>query len=180
MLNRVLSEYKPEKILELGLGESTKFISAFLENELNNGSHKVIEEDENWKRDYLLKNKISSKTEIFVLPVEQFLYKNVSTPIYSSLENILTEKFELYIIDGPKGSNRYSRFDMVQIAKNLEIKDDFIFIIDDYERSGEQESVNRLISTLKKKNIEIYTTIFYSLKQFIVIGSKKYIHTRSF
>lgn len=179
VLNRVLSDYKPLSILELGLGESTKFISTFLENELYTSTHLVVEEDDNWKRLFLSKNKLSERTNILLCPVEKKYFLNIETNIYSELHSYLSLKYELYVIDGPKGSSGLSRFDMVILAENLEPEDDFLFIIDDYERGGEQKSVDKLLSILKNKDIEIYTTVFYSLKQFILIGSKKYIHTRS-
>lgn len=180
VLNRVLSEYKPKTILELGLGESTKFISAFLENELYETVHLVIEEDENWKEHFLSKNELSTRTNIVLFPVKQKKIRGIETNIYSNLHNSLSIKYELYLIDGPKGSSGISRYDMVILAEKIESKDDFLFIIDDYERLGEQESVKELLSILERKKIEIYSTVYYSLKKFILIGSKKYIHTRSF
>ena len=48
VLNRILADYKPEKILDLGLGESSKFISTYLDYYLLNSSHTIVEQDENW------------------------------------------------------------------------------------------------------------------------------------
>jgi len=179
VLNRVLSDYNPEKILELGLGESTKFISSFLKNELHQSHHLVIEEDEKWKELFIKKNKIGNRTKVEVLPISKNKINGIETTVYKNLENFLSSKFELYIVDGPKGTKRFSRSDMIFLAERIEPSDDFLFIIDDYERYGEKESVKELLLIFEKKNIKTYTTVFYSLKQFILIGSEKYIHTRS-
>ncbi len=42
ILNRVLMDYKPIGILDLGLGESSKFISTYLDNFLPNSFHTII------------------------------------------------------------------------------------------------------------------------------------------
>ena len=43
VLNRILNDYKPEKILDLGLGESSKLISTYLEHYLPNSTHTIVE-----------------------------------------------------------------------------------------------------------------------------------------
>ena len=48
VLHTILSKGKPTNVLELGLGESTKFISTYLKNYLPQTSHIVIEHDESW------------------------------------------------------------------------------------------------------------------------------------
>src|SRR5688500_5133211 len=46
VLVKILSEYKPKKIIEFGLGESSKIVSSFLNNELQNSTHLIVEQDE--------------------------------------------------------------------------------------------------------------------------------------
>ena len=43
LLNRILFETKPKRILELGLGESSKLISVYIENILVNSEHLIFE-----------------------------------------------------------------------------------------------------------------------------------------
>jgi len=53
VLFRILNDFKPKKILELGLGESSKFISVFIQNYLNDSIHLIIEQDESWKNNFV-------------------------------------------------------------------------------------------------------------------------------
>ena len=66
--------------------------------------------------------------------------KGHQSKCYANIEQFSDRKFDLYLFDGPFGSDHYSRYDMVRIAGNLESTDEFIMIIDDYERTGEKES----------------------------------------
>ena len=49
VLNRILNDYKPKKIIEFGLGESSKFISKYIEFSLKDTKHTIIEQSEEWK-----------------------------------------------------------------------------------------------------------------------------------
>ena len=62
--------------------------------------------------------------------------------VYYSMNQMIHQKFDLYLIDGPYGSNKYSRYDAFKIAENLTRDDNFILLIDDYDREGEKDTVN--------------------------------------
>lgn len=180
VLHRILSEYKPKSILELGLGESTTFITTFLKYQLKETRHLVIEQDASWKEHYLKNHEISSLTSIEILPVVKDFVKEFEVNYYEELQSHIEEKFDLYIIDGPIGTRNYSRYDMYNIAKGLNEKDDFLFVIDDYHRKGERETVEDMKTFFKNKKIDFYETIYHGTKQVLLLGSKKYLHTRSF
>jgi len=181
VLKRILTDFSPSSILELGLGESTKFVSAFLDNnKLADCRHLVIEEDKNWLNFFLEQNGQSKETEICVISTETIIVEGNQTKVYSNFEKLIAQKYDLYIIDGPKGSGRFSRYDLVRIVENVSQGDEFIFLIDDYERLGERETVERAISILDNKGIEIYETVYYGIKNIIIIASEKYKNTRSF
>src|SRR5690606_21955834 len=52
VLNRVLTDCKPNNIIEFGLVESSKFISTFLDNYLIQSSHLVIEQNREWYKNF--------------------------------------------------------------------------------------------------------------------------------
>ncbi len=74
VLNRILSDYKPKEILELGLGESSKVISTYLDNYLIESSHTIIEQDDSWKDSFNERFKLSTRSNIHILPLQK---KNV-------------------------------------------------------------------------------------------------------
>ncbi|WP_347924932.1 hypothetical protein [Pontimicrobium sp. SW4] len=180
VLNRVLADYKPKKILEFGLGESSKFINATLKNELTESTHKIIEESNEWKNHFITNHDLSSHSKIVICPLKKEEVKGFSVNIYDSLDKYTKSKFDLYVVDGPFGSARYSRYDIVKLAEHFEATDEFIIIFDDYNRQGEQDTVKELLLLFKKLNITIYKGIYVGSKRVLVLGTQKYKFIESF
>jgi hypothetical protein len=179
VLNRILNDMKPKSILEFGLGESTKFISAYLDNYLIDTKHIVIEQDENWKHIFLKNFKPSKHIQIIVCPIEKLSIKGFEINSYQGINQMITEKFDLYIIDGPYGSPHYSRYDIVTITANFDVQDEFIILLDDYNRKGEQETFEDLLQLFRKKNIKTYHQSYSGNKSVMVIATEKYKYITS-
>lgn len=177
VLNRVLSSFKPNSIIEFGLGESSKFISAYLEHELEHSTHEIIEESESWKNHFLNNNSLSVRTKINTHQLCQKEIKGFKVNMYDNFK--VNKKFDLYLIDGPFGSPRYSRYDIVRLAESFDTKDEFVILFDDYERKGEQDTVSDLLQLFKKKQIEIYKRTYVGNKRVLVLGTKKYKYIQS-
>ena len=180
ILNRLLNEYKPSSILELGLGESTKFIATYGKHYLELKNHTVVEHDNEWISIFQQNFQISSFTKILQFDLEEKQINNYSSTSYSGLEKEITEKFDLYIIDGPFGSDRFSRHNIVDLAMNFNTEDEFIILMDDCDRKGEMDTVNDLFKILNKKNIKFYTRKYIGLKGQFLIVTEKYKFTTSF
>ena len=173
LLNRILAECSPNSICEMGLGESTKFINAYLDNQLNNSTHVVVEHDLQWIERVKSRSKISAATSILHLPIDQITVKDKLVNVYKDLDIQINRKFELYIADG-FSSEDYSRYDIIRLSECLETGDDFIIIIDDTNRSGEQQTVNMLIQRLSEKSIKVSSAYYEGLKGSTIITSDKY------
>lgn len=174
ILNRILSDYQPQRILEFGLGESSKFVSTYLDNYLLHAEHLIIEQDSNWKLIFENNFKLSPRSNIKVLPLIKKKFNEFEYNGYEDIEKSINSKFDLYIIDGPFGSKNYSRFDIFTIAEKLTEKDHFIIIIDDYNRSGEQETTWELLKMLESKKIKIHYADYKGVKSVRVLGTEKY------
>lgn len=179
VLNRILKEYQPKKILEFGLGESSKFISTYLQHHLLESEHIIIEHDEKWKLNFQTNFVLSSRSIVHELPLIKKNYKEFEYNGYENIENTISNKFDLYIVDGPFGSPNYSRFDIVALAEILSDQDDFILIMDDYNRNGEKQTVEELLSLLKSKKINIYTAKYSGVKSLFLIATEKYKYVTS-
>ncbi len=179
VLNRVLTDCKPKNIIEFGLGESSKFISAYLDNYLTESRHLVIEQNIAWQENFTENFKLSKNTEVKICNVVSKQVHGQETHGYKGINQIIDNKYDLYIVDGPIGSKRYSRYDIVEFAKAFASQDNFIIIIDDYNRKGEQETVSDLLSILKEKNIKAQATTYKGSKSLIVIATEKYKYLSS-
>lgn len=179
LLNRVLHDYKPKKILEFGLGESSKFTSLYLDNYLLTSKHLIIEHSEDWKTNFIRNFNLSSRSEIKICPLSIKNIEGYQSKSYSKLEDVIEEKFDLYIIDGPFGSNNYSRYDIVEFAEKFTKNDEFIILFDDYNRRGEKETAKCLMNLLDKLSIKYYTEIYKGNKDVLVIVTEKYKYITS-
>ncbi|WP_397362213.1 hypothetical protein [Olleya sp. R77988] len=180
LLNRILTDFKPKSIIEFGLGESTKFISTFLDNSLNESKLLTIEHDENWKSLFLDNFKLSNRAEIKTLDLVENKINGFDSNGYKKIKENIKEIFDLYIIDGPFGSKNYSRYDIVSLAENLSKNDDFIIIMDDYNRIGEKQTTKELLKFLKHKQIDVFTEEYVGNKSVFVIATEKYKYVTSF
>ncbi len=174
VLNRILNDYQPNKILEFGLGESSKFVSTYLHNYLLDSEHIIIEQDADWKNAFENKFTLSLRSSIQIMPLLQKSYKGFNYNGYENIESSIQSIFDLYIIDGPFGSPKYSRFDIYALAEKLTTQNDFIIIMDDYNRSGEKETTKELLLMFKNKNIKVHSAVYGGVKTVIVLGSEKY------
>lgn len=174
ILTRILSDCQPKRILELGLGESSKIISCYLDNLLKDSKHWIIEQDEGWINNFSKRFELSKKSEIINLQIETRMIKGFPVNSYREIEKSINDSFDLYIVDGPFGSNHFSRYDICLLADKLNIKDEFIIIIDDYIRDGEKETVIDLLNKLKEKGIKTYTGNYFSSKGQIIIATQLY------
>lgn len=179
VLNSVLSKTNPESIIELGLGESTKFISTFIKNYLPQTKHVVVEHDTNWISFFKSSFNICANTEIVHADMVSRNVNGFETNAYLIKEVLNIRKFNLYVIDGPFGNKRYSRFNIVDFADSLNDSDDFVIIYDDYHRDGEKETVKVLLEKLKNKNINYKINVFKGTKDvcLIVSESNKFLAT---
>lgn len=174
ILNRILRDYRPSSIVETGLGESTKFISTFLEHELKDSRHVAIEQSADWKDAFQQRFQLSDRVTIDVCELTEKKVKGHTYNCYDGIEKFSDRKFDLYLIDGPLGSDHYSRYDMVQLAQPLTSDDEFIFLIDDMERPGEKESVSDLLELFEKKGIKVHKGTYSGNATLLAVCTEKY------
>ena len=108
------------------------------------------------------------------LPLEEKKIKDFNVKSYKNIKEKVDETFNLYIIDGPFGSRNFSRYDICFLAEKLKMNDEFLIIIDDFNRSGEQETVNELLTQLTSKGLKLHSGVYRGNKSQIVIATEKY------
>lgn len=173
VLHAVLSKSKPERVLEMGLGESSKFIATYLKNYLPQTKHYVLEHDKNWISFFGSSFEMGSNSEIVYAPLKNRKVNQEETVSYTIDEQLLNQKFNLYVVDGPFGSNRYSRFDIVDFARKFSKEDNFVIIYDDYHREGEKETVAQLLKIFENNKIPFHMNVFKGVKDVCLIVSEE-------
>ena len=174
----VLDNMKPESILELGLGQSTKMMASYAQNIGKNVSHSVVEQDSEWIDSFSRNNDVSKMNIVNLnLKEEKFdLEENGIASVYTYdgfVDEFSGRQFDFILIDGPWGSDYFSRIDVVKIMPDC-LKDDFVIIMDDSERAGEARTVQMICDTLADSNIQYFTGVYEGEKNTTVITSAKY------
>lgn len=182
-LYRILNDAKPKNILELGLGQTTKLTTQYV-NHFKDSTLTVVEGDAEWIELFSKQLDISENTEILNLDLENFNYQDEETIRFKGfLEALNDQKFDLVIIDGPQGFTldadnndvefKYSRTNVWQlIPQNL--AEDFIIIMDDYNRVGEQNTLNRVKELLTENNIDFFEYNSWAYKTQHALFTEKY------
>ncbi|HNR20478.1 MAG TPA: hypothetical protein PKN75_14385 [Bacteroidia bacterium] len=178
LLVRILADYKPKTILEFGLGESSKVISAFLKNELHSSHHTIVEHSKDWIATFENRFSLASNSQIAIHDSIASTVYEIPTNTYSNLQAYKNSIMDFYLVDGIS-SDRFSRNYIVQFFENAQSRDEFIVIIDDYLRPGEVETSNDLIGLLNNKGIKTYTGEYIGNKSQIVIATEKYKYATS-
>ena len=180
VLNRVLFDYRPKKILELGLGESSKFISTYVENYLFESYHHIVEHDREWVQSFEQRFNLSEKSKIINCSMIINEINGFNSNYYAEFEDKVVEKYDLYIVDGPFGSQRYSRYNIISLVKRFDSDEEFIIMMDDTNRIGERDTLNDIISILNDKEIVFYIGDYSGCKNVTVISTNKYKYSSSF
>ena len=175
ILFRCLQVINPTNILELGLGESTKIISAFCQNSNIKISHCLIENNPTWI-DFFKKSNpnVLDGCEIFVQDYEFIKYRDYSdVRVFKDFSKRLKgRKFSLISVDAPLGGDmkNISRIDILEIIPEG-LEKSFVILIDDYNRPQEKCMVKELKDKLTNSNVQFTTGLYSGEKDCIVVCS---------
>jgi hypothetical protein len=174
VLFRILNDAKPTHILELGLGQTTRIISQYV-NATATASHRIIEHDQEWIKFFDGDFPLTKRNEIVQLGLgrERFL-EDENVLVYCDFKaGVSGRKYDLISIDAPFGAQpgtTYSRIDVLKLIPQ-QLADSFVIVVDDAERSGEQKMISALKAILNQNNIRYAEGIYCGNKTAYVIAS---------
>ncbi len=173
ILFRIYNDIKPKNVLEFGLGESTKMTYQYHASNINS-AFKIIEQDPIWLQ-FFSKNTFDIRPYTLLLDLEKKPIHGHEVNAYKGLTSALgNEKFDFIIVDGPWGSDHFSRYQIVELFEHNFVADHFIIVIDDYERIGEQETVVKLKELMNQRGIKYVESVYSGIKQTYLICSENY------
>lgn len=172
VMTRILNEMKPHSVLDLGLGISSTLISCyFAHQQFDDGLHTIVEHNEEWIKFYLKEHSLSGNSKIVLCENEIRTIKGHRYNAYHGLKNQLKgERYSVISVDGPEGSIKYSRRDILDLLPNI-ICDSFIILMDDADRKGENRTVKDIKKLLKNNGIEFYCGDYSGFSNCCVIAS---------
>lgn len=156
VMYRVLNEARPKKILELGLGQSTRMIGQYAAA-YSEVEHIVVEHDLEWISFFENDFHLSNHSRIVQLEREMVAYKETAAVrVFSDFkERFVGQKFDFISIDAPFGGDmkQYARIDVLSMLPDC-LSDDFVIMLDDCERSGEPHTLAEMERVLQENEIK--------------------------
>lgn len=173
-LYRSLNDFQPKSILELGLGQTTRMIGQYAAYQ-KECRHIVTEHDSEWIDIFKKGFELSSNTEILKLDIEKKSYYETepSTAYVDFAERLKEKKFDLISIDAPFGGDHleYSRMDILPLIPGC-LNKDFVILLDDYNRKGEQNMIEKLEEILEENHIAYTTGKYWGNKDTFMVASE--------
>ena len=171
----ILEKIQPKNILELGLGQTTILTTQYAKYKNPDAILSVIDHDEAWINAMSEQLPTAENIKIIKRDLEQFSLNNTQNDKYYNLQEITSDKkFDFIIIDGPYGFDRlYPRTNILDLIPN-NLAEDFVIILDDAERVGEQNTAKLIFEKLDENNIQYYKFYQRATKSQLVITSEKY------
>lgn len=176
ILLRILLDAKPKKILEFGLGQTTKLTGSYA-NEMN-ASLNVIEHNNEWLGiyKYSLTDHYSDNIVLQHSVLKEANLKEMFSGIdyrYKWYSSLPYDKYDLIILDGPTGTDKFSRCGILNIIPKY-LNNEFIIVIDDYNVFPTRQTASLLKRILVKNNISFSLFITEGTKQQLCIVSDSY------
>ncbi|MBR5693048.1 MAG: hypothetical protein IKX42_05055 [Fibrobacter sp.] len=169
-LFRIFEHHKFTNLLEFGLGQTSRMVHQYAA--FYNVPAITVEHDAEWI-DFTRKDTHNAyPINVKVLPLEMVDYNGHKTRSYQDIKTAFeNQKFDFILVDGPFGSEHYSRSQIIQLAES-NIAETFCIIIDDCNRIGEQETVAEVENVLKSRGIKYAINKYYGLSDYVVICSE--------
>lgn len=179
MLYRILDNAKPQHILEMGMGQTSRMTSQYAAYCNPQAILDIIENDAGWIDVYKPQLPQSDNIRIHQCELEFFKDDECECRKYKELGKVVENtKYDLVIIDGPLGAGQtLPRSNVLDLIKNGNIAEDFIIIFDDAERTGEQKTIATALGLLERQGIKYVSFQRNALKtqQFISSLTKSFI-----
>jgi hypothetical protein len=173
VLFRILNDMKPISILELGLGQTTRMLSQYV-NENSNVSHKIVEHDKRWIEFFTTDYPLTEKNEInFLELIHETFLDDDNVLVYKDFkETFVDKKFDMIVIDAPFGgtAKKFARIDVLKLIPDS-LADSFVIVIDDANRHGELNTISHLKKMLREQEIEFEENFYRGNKNAYVIAS---------
>jgi len=147
---RILNDMRPRRILEFGLGQTSKLTQQYAAFPANRAAVLTVEHDQEWI-DFF-----SREVHGYDLAVERHDLRNAEiggaeTVVYDGMERLLGGGYDFILVDGPKGQPRFSRAQILDFVR-AGLPERFCVLLDDTERPGEQETLAAVGDILQQQS----------------------------
>jgi hypothetical protein len=172
ILVRVLRHSGADSVLEIGLGQSSVLIDRWQKAHLPLARHVILEGDQGWISEFQRMIPLQAEIRYFRPAPGKVRMTDLTSP--SVLEENQKSSYDVYLVDGPRGRQHYSRYDICLMAQQWASDKEFVVILDDYDRWGERQTGAELIRICQKNGINVTHRVINGLSDQLVIFTSKF------
>jgi hypothetical protein len=182
---KILRFCRPQRVLELGSGQTTKLLSCYARE--NSSAYVLsLEQNESWVQ--RLKEHVVHDYRHAPLQPTQFICSGsklrLTTMWYQDLPELREGHFDYVLVDGPDpgtpgtSHNDYSRSGILQYLPAI-LSPSFVVVFDDAERYGEIMTMRALEDILKACRVQYVHFAVHGIKTQVVFCSRDHSYLRS-
>lgn len=168
---RVLNEARPKRILELGLGQSTKMISQYAAA-TEGVEHIIVESDPNWIDFFKQSVELSKTSKIVQLEYEMTAYKEAKyVRVFKGFKDLFMRgNFDFISLDAPYSADmkQYARIDILSILPEG-LSDNFVIMMDDCHRIGEARTLIEIEKVLQENRLPYKRGNYSGIKDCVLL-----------
>jgi hypothetical protein len=140
----------------------------------------VIEHDPQWKDTFNRRWPELPDDHLVLLDLATESVDGHSTRCYSGLMDVVdVDSFTVFVVDGPLGTPRHSRHDIVRLARAFPPEKEFIILMDDVNRPGDRETADLLLQVLETPSRAVHTGEYGGRRDQLIVCSDQYRHLSS-
>lgn len=169
LILRIGAEFRPTSVLDIGAGQST-LLWAMLQRRGLVGEVLTLENDANWGA------RIGAQVThpVLVTPLRTMRIDGHDTMTYDWAAVKNGRRFDVIVCDGPRGTPRRSRSGALAMLQG-DLPADFALILDDAERTGEQDTISAVHRTLQKAGVDYSVGVVRAAKTQAVFAAGRFV-----
>lgn len=183
-LYKCLSLMRPQAILELGSGQTTRVLATYCRD--NPDCHVVtLESDPDWHRRLSQDIELSGKKHEYIWsPLKRVAVKvdgahhPISSLWYNEVPALLGSKFQLILVDGPDSGGQFSRSGILNYLPAI-LAPSYVIVFDDAERAGERMTIDACERALAAAGLEFVRFGVKGIKDQAVFCSRDLMYLQS-
>ena len=135
--------------------------------------HDIVEHDPVWREFYCrIKGRITEVSKIHIVDSVKKTWNGCLYNAYADIRDVVDGKvYDVISIDGPKGSERHSRRDVLGYIPDI-LGSSFCIVMHDAERGGEKATIEEIKTELKKRGVNFCVGTYPSISTVCVIASE--------
>lgn len=168
LIQRIGNDLRPASVLDIGAGQ-TSLLWNLMAQRGKVGKVTTLEGDEGWGAS--LASRVDH--EVLVTSLSSKEIAGVSTYTYDWDAARKRGPFDVIICDGPIGVRRFSRFGVLALLDDT-LPDDFVLVLDDVERAGEQDTIRAVHDRLRQLGRNYQAGVIRAAKSQAVFAAGRY------